>query len=150
PADRDRPGARPRRPPARRRRAGVGSRRLDPGADPQPADAPQGAAPPEPALHLPQPRRRALPLPARGRDVRRPDRRAGARRGAPPPPPPPLHAAARLVDPRAHGAIPAAADRRRRRATLAARARPRLPLPHALPARARDLPDDTAAGGVGR
>ena len=42
PAHRHRPRARPQAPAHRRRRAGVGARRLDPGADHQPADGPAG------------------------------------------------------------------------------------------------------------
>ena len=42
PADRPRPGAHPRAEAGRGRRAGLGARRLDPGADPQPHEGPAG------------------------------------------------------------------------------------------------------------
>ena len=56
-ADRDRPGARPAAEADHRRRAGLGARRLDPGADHQPARRPPGRV--QAHLHLRRPRPRA-------------------------------------------------------------------------------------------
>jgi ABC-type glutathione transport system ATPase component len=70
-----------RRPPGidRRRRARLGARRLDPGADHQPARAAHARARPDDDLHLARPCRRAPPVaPDRG-DVPGQDRRARAR-----------------------------------------------------------------------
>ena len=61
---RARPGAQPEA--DRVRRAGLGPRRLDPGADPQPAEGPAAGLRPHLPLHLPRPRGRA--------DDERPDR----------------------------------------------------------------------------
>ena len=58
PADRDRPGARAAAEADRRRRAGLGARRLDPGADHQPARRPPGRVRPHLPLRRPRPRRR--------------------------------------------------------------------------------------------
>ena len=82
PADRARARARDEPAPGRVRRARVGARRLDPGADPEPAARPAARAAPDARLHRARPRRRAARLGPRGGDVPRPDRRAGARRRA--------------------------------------------------------------------
>ena len=58
-----------------RRRAGVGARRVDPLADPQPAPRPAAAARLHDPVRLPRPRRRRAPLRPRRGDVPRPDRR---------------------------------------------------------------------------
>ena len=63
----------------RRRRTGVGARRLDPLADPQPAARPAAAPRLHDPVRLPRPRRRRAPLRPRRRDVPRRDRR-GRRR----------------------------------------------------------------------
>ena len=82
PAHRHRPGARPRARPRRLRRAGVGARRVDPGAGPQPAQAAPARARPDLRLRRPQHgRRRAHQRPGRGH-VPRPDRRAGRPRAS--------------------------------------------------------------------
>ena len=59
PADRDRPGARAAAAADHRRRAGLGARRLDPGADHQPARGPPGRV--QADLHLRRPRPRGDP-----------------------------------------------------------------------------------------
>ena len=77
PAHRDRPGARPRARPRRLRRAGLGARRVDPGAGPEPAQAAPARARADLRLRRPQHgRRRAHQRPGRGH-VPRPHRRAG-------------------------------------------------------------------------
>ena len=58
PADRHRPRARAAAEADRGRRAGLGARRLDPGADRQPARGPAGRVRPHLRLHRPRPRRR--------------------------------------------------------------------------------------------
>ena len=137
PAHRHRPGPRRRAAVPRRRRAGVGARRVDPLADPQPAARP--AAPPR--LHdpvrLPRPRRRRAPVRPRGGDVPRPDRRG--RRPATScssTPRPPVHQGAAVVgaDPRpgrprpsASGSSSPATCRRRRNPPE------RVPLPPRCP-----------------
>ena len=67
PADRRRACARPAPEADRRRRARLGARRLDPVADPQPAQGPPERVRPDLPLHRPRPRRRAARLrPDRG------------------------------------------------------------------------------------
>ncbi len=61
--------------PRRLRRAGLGARRLDPGADPQPPGLAARRARPHARVHRARPRRRAPRLAARRRDVPRADRR---------------------------------------------------------------------------
>ena len=78
PAHRHRPRARAQPEADHLRRAGLGARRLDPGADPQPAQGPPAGLRAHLPLHLPRPRRRA--------DDGRRDRRhepGQARRGRP-------------------------------------------------------------------
>ena len=90
----------------RRRRARLGARRLDPGADRQPARRPAGRVRADLPLHRARPRRRAPRLrPHRGH-VPRQDRRALAGRGALRAAHPPLHGGAALggADPRPAGA----------------------------------------------
>ena len=95
-ADRDRPGARAEAEAGRRRRAGLRPRRLDPGADHQPARRPPGRVRPHLPLRRPRHRRRPPHLrPDRGNAPRQ-DRRAG--RGGPG-----LRAAARRVHEEAAG-----------------------------------------------
>ena len=77
PAHRDRPGARPRAGPDRLRRAGLGARRVDPGAGPQPAQAAPARARPDLRVRRPQHGRRRAHQRPRGGHVPRPDRRAG-------------------------------------------------------------------------
>ena len=75
PAHRHRPRARARTPSSSSRRAGLGARRLDPGADHQPDAGPAGRVRADLPLHLARPRRgEAHRRPRRG-DVPRPDRR---------------------------------------------------------------------------
>ncbi len=79
-ADRDRPGAGAAAEAGDRRRAGLRARRLDPGADRQPARRPPGRVRPHLRLRRPRHRRRPPHLrPDRGH-ARRQDRRAGDRR----------------------------------------------------------------------
>ena len=93
----------------RRRRAGLRARRLDPGADPQPAARPAARARADDHLHRPRPSRRAPHVRPRRGDVPRQDRRARRRRRPLRPPAPPVHgrAAVRAVpvpDPRLRAA----------------------------------------------
>ena len=78
PAHRHRPRARLAAQADRLRRAGVGARRLDPGAGHQPAAGPQAQARPHLHLHRPRSRRGAPHRRPRRRDVSRQDRRARA------------------------------------------------------------------------
>ena len=81
-AHRHRPRARPQSRADRRRRAGLGSGRLGPGADRQPAAGPAGPARPVLPVRRPRPvGREACERPGRGH-VCRQDRRAGADRRA--------------------------------------------------------------------
>ena len=142
PADRDRP--RPRAAPEadRRRRAGLGARRLDPGADHQPPRRPPGRV--RALLHLrrPRSRRRASRLRSDRGHVPGEGRRGGSRL---------LSSTARPVHPYTRGAALGGADSRpegERRANAARprgrRAEPgrsagRLPFSHPLPVGNRDL-----------
>ncbi len=78
PAHRHCARARPQTRPHHLRRAGLGARRVDPGADPQPADGSEAATRPDLSVHLAQPRRHRLYRRPHRRDVRGPHRRAGA------------------------------------------------------------------------
>ena len=80
-AHRRRARARAQPAPDRGRRAGLGTRRLDPGPGRQPARRPAGRVRPDLRLHRARPRRRAPRLGPHRRDVPRQDRRAlaGAR-----------------------------------------------------------------------
>ena len=101
-AHRRRPGAGAAAEADRRRRAGVGARRLDPGAGHEPARRPAGRVLADLRLHRARPRRRAARVrPHRG-DVPRQDRRGLARRGAVPAADPPVHRGAAVggADPR--------------------------------------------------
>ena len=82
PAGDDRHGARRRARAAHRRRADDGARRHDPGADPRPDAGAASRAGHEHGADHPRSRRRRRDGPPRRRDVRRPDRRGGAGRGA--------------------------------------------------------------------
>ena len=140
PADRDRPGAVAEPEADHRRRAGLGARRLDPGADHQPARGPPGRV----RAHLPVRRPRPQRRPPRRRPDRGhvpgQDRRDRARRRGLPAPDPPVHGVAacrrcrsrtRAPTPPAsrscsRATCPARPTRRRRVAsTPAARGRPR-------------------------
>ena len=81
PAHRHRPRARPRAAADRLRRAGLRARRVDPGADPQPAAGPAGRARPHLSVHRARPGGRAAHQPSRRGHVSRPDRGTGRRRG---------------------------------------------------------------------
>ena len=76
PAHRRRPRARAEAEAHRRRRAGLRARRLDPGADHQPAARPAARPRPHDHLHRPRPQRRAPHVRPRRGDVPRQDRRA--------------------------------------------------------------------------
>ena len=75
-AHRRRPRARAQPEADRLRRARLGPRRLDPGADPQPAPGPAARVRPHVPLHLARPRGRAARLRPHRRHVPRPHRRA--------------------------------------------------------------------------
>ena len=93
----------------RRRRGGLGPRRLGAGADPQPAAGPAGGVRPHLSLHLARPLgRRAHLRPGRG-DVCRPHRRARRRPRRSSPAAPPLHRGAALGGAGARSATAAAA-----------------------------------------
>ena len=141
PADRDRPGARAAAEADHRRRAGLRPRRLDPGADHQPARGPPGRVRAHLRLRRPRPRRRPPRLrPDRGhvpgQDRRdRPGRRGlRATRSTPtrvsllsavPIPDPRANARARADRPRGRRPEPGEPARRPAASTPAARARPR-------------------------
>ena len=93
PAHRHRPRARAEARPRAVRRAGVGARRVDPGADPQPAEGPADRARAHLPVHLAQPRGRRLHRRRDRRDVPRPHRRDRAARSAVPQSRAPVHAA---------------------------------------------------------
>ena len=134
PAHRHRPRARARAALHRLRRGGLRARRLDPGADPEPAARPPGGARAHLPLHLPRPRRGRAPRRPRGGHVPRADRGERARGRALRGPAPPLHARAPRGEPRARTPTRrAAALAARGRGALGARAARRLPLPPALP-----------------
>ena len=81
-ADRRRPGPRAPAEDDRVRRAGLGARRVDPGADPQPAERPAGRVQPDLPVHRARPVGREAHLrPGRG-DVPGQDRRGRRRRRA--------------------------------------------------------------------
>ena len=71
PAHRHRAGARGRAALHRRRRGGVGARRVHPGADPEPAPGPEAAPRAHAALHLARPARGRAPERPRGDHVPR-------------------------------------------------------------------------------
>ena len=85
--------------PAHRRRADDRARRDDPGADPQADARAQGAHRLGRDPHHPRSRRRRRDLPARHRDVCRPQDRGGADPRAVRPPGPPLHPRPDGLDP---------------------------------------------------
>ncbi|CAA9250255.1 MAG: Oligopeptide transport ATP-binding protein OppF, partial [uncultured Actinomycetospora sp.] len=133
PAHRHRPRARPAAQGDRLRRAGVGARRVDPGAGAQPALRPAARVRAGVPVHRPRPRRRAPPLRPRRGDVPGLDRRDRHQRADLHAGEPPVHPGAAVVGarprpdraPRAHPA-----HRRRpqpRRPALG------VPLPHPLP-----------------
>ena len=137
----------------RRRRAGLRARRLDPGADHQPARGPPGRARADLPVHRPRPRRSCATVrPDRG-DVPRQDRRGRARRAR-------LRTRRASVHPGAAlggaGARPATSSARRERIVLRGdvpspvEPAARLPLPHPLPARDRHLHDRRAAARAAR
>ena len=106
----------------RLRRAGVGARRLDPGADRQPARGPAARLQPDVSLHRARPRGRPAHLDADHRHVPRQDRRD--RTGGRPvrEPAAPVHGDAALGDP---GARPEGRARRAARSASAATCRAR-------------------------
>ena len=140
PAHRHRPRARAEAEADHRRRARLGARRLDPGADHQPARGPPGRV--RPHLHLRRARPRRRPprrRPGRGH-VPREDRRAGPGGRGLREPRPPLHGGAALrgadpgparqrererANPRGRRALARRTRRRRAASTPAARTRPR-------------------------
>ncbi|CAA9480601.1 MAG: Oligopeptide transport ATP-binding protein OppF, partial [uncultured Solirubrobacteraceae bacterium] len=141
PAHRHRAGARARAAADRARRAGLGARRLRPGADRQPARRPAGRDGPGLPVRGPRPVGGAPRVQPHRGDVPRADHGALAVRGALHQADPPLHRGAAVGDPRARpGAQPQPpADGGRRRAALAAGPAVGLRLPHALSARPRPV-----------
>ena len=117
PAHRHRPGAGRAARADHRRRAGVGARRVDPGAGRQPARGAPGGVRPHLPVHRPRPGRRPPHLgPDRGH-VPGQDRRAGTRRRALRAAAAPVHdrAAVGRPDPRPRGGAATRADHARRR-----------------------------------
>ena len=119
------------------RRAGLGARRIDPGADPESARRPAGSARPDLRLHQPRSLGRALRRRRRDGDVSRPPGRDRAGRGDFPTAAAPLYAGAALGDADRRSGKAAREDQARRRAPLAFRSAERLSLPSALPLHAR-------------
>ena len=148
PADRDRPRARRRAEGDPARRAGLRARRLDPGPGRQPARGAAGRVRAGLRVRRPRPLGRAPCQRPDRRDVPGQDRRGLPRRGALRQADPPVHhrAAGRDPDPG-----PAREPRPRRGPVVEGEppspinAAAGLPLPHALPARDRDLPRRRAA-----
>ena len=124
----------------RRRRAGLGARRLGAGADPQPAARPAGAARPHLPVRRPRPERRRAHQRPGGGDVRRQDRRDGADRGALRVADAPLHRGAALGGAQAGSAAARRADRPGGRGGRPGQPAAGLLLPPALPLRAGHLP----------
>ena len=139
PARRDRARADARAAPGDRRRAGVGARRLDPGAGAEPADGPAGIDRRRLRLHLAQPRRGRADRRRGDRHVPRPRHGARAQGRAVRDAAPSLHAraprqhAARRCERRRSAARAGGAKRARRRAAVAAGAALGLRLSHPLP-----------------
>ena len=141
-ADRDRASARHHAQARRRGRARLGARRLDPGADPQPARRAAGRVRAHVPVHRARPERRAARLRPDRRDVPREDRRALPRGRAPCTADPPVHGGAPLgrADGRDERARAPAEPGRPPRRPAEPRGTPfGLPLPHALPLRNGDL-----------
>ena len=122
--------------PDRRRRAGLGARRLDPGADHQPADRPAGGVRALLPVRRPRPRRGRAHLPPRRRHVSRPHRRDDRQEEPVRDAAASLHRGAAVggADPQVGHARPQACDPDRRRAEPDQSAAG-LPLPHPLPLR---------------
>ena len=141
PAHRHRPRPRVAAAPDRRRRAGLGARRVDPGPGRQPARRPAGRVPSHLRLHRARPGRGAARLRPHRRHVPRQDRRAVTGRGAVLPADPPLHRGAALGRPRARprDRAHARADRPDRGRAESHQPAERLSLPPALPLRDRHL-----------
>ena len=153
PAHRHRPRPHAQPEGAGRRRAGLGPRRVDPGAGGQPAPGHPVRVRRGVPLHRPRPGDRAPLLPRGRRDVPRQDRGDRRPRDHLRPPAPPLHAGAALRGARRE----AGRDRRSPRAhpPRGRRAEPDqpalgLPVPHALPVRPGDLRQGRAAAAADR
>ncbi len=151
PAHRDRAGDDARSADRGGRRAGLGARRVDPGADPEPVHGPAAAVRHQLRVHLAQPgggrarrRRRDGDVPRRGGGARRQGHsvRAAA---------PSLHARAALGDPGDLRIGPGASeDQAAGRTALAAQPAVGLRLPPALPVRDRAVPRRGARAAGGR
>ena len=134
----------------RRRRAGLGARRLGAGAGAQPARGSCGASWPLLRLHRPQPRRRWIHRRPGGGDVSRAHRRAGRERGDPAAPAAPVHGGAAVGGAGCSDAGTARPAAAAGRAAESDRVAERLPVPHALPGCATDLRQDRAGADNGR
>ena len=149
-ADRPRPRARAQPGLPRLRRARVGARRLDPGADRQPDGGAAARLRAHVPLHRARPRRRPAHLrPDRGH-VPRPDHGALARRRPLRQPAPPVHDLAALGDPdsRSRDRAATAVDPAPGRPAEPGEPASRVPLPHALPVRAGDALPRRGAGAA--
>ena len=142
PADRDRPGAVAEAEADHRRRAGLRPRRLDPGADHQPARGPPGASSTSPTSSSPTTSASSATSPTGSRSCTwaRSSRSARPTRSTRNP----IHpytvvAALGGPDPRPARERRARADRARGRRAEPGEPAAGLPLPHPLPARDRDL-----------
>ena len=120
----------------RRRRAGLGARRLDPGADPQPAARPAARARPDARLHRPRPLASCATCATASRSCTSARSSSWRRRRALRAPAPPVHRRAAVAPcrwrTRALARAQAAPGPRRRR-PVADQPAAGLPLPHALP-----------------
>ena len=131
-------GRSPCRRAARRRRTGLGARRLRAGVDPQPAQRPAGGSRLLVPVHHARPRDRRVPLRPRRRHVPRQDRRDRTDPGAVHRARAPVHPGAALGGSRPRSGDPAEPRRGRARGRHPEPDRPAvgLPVPHAVPARA--------------
>ena len=147
-ADRRRPRAGAPAEADRLRRAGLGARRLDPGADPEPARGAPGGVQPDLPVHRPRPLGGQARLrPGRG-DVPRQDRRDGRRQDALPAREAPVHRRAAVggADRRPGPREGEAAHHPRGRRSVADRSAVGVPVPPTMPA---DAPARRRAGDRG-
>src|SRR4029077_2384858 len=149
PAGRDRPRARRLAAPAGPGRADQRTRRHRAGQDPRPDRTAARRAPARLPADHPPPRDHPRVVRADGRALPGPDRRVRAYRRTDGPARAPVHAGAALRGARGRRGRAAVPDHPARRYPAHRLAAARLPVPPALPAGHRHLPDDGAAGAGG-